>query len=209
MTRLRRALGLAALLSILSAVPAAAVPVTFNWTAGSFSGWYTFETSTPGARRSYANEPFDDWTAVFYAGAITGFGLEGGGLSVLGGAGDIYMALFSGPFGETIYNAEMRTGSWLVALNLWSPTGDRIINGEELTATAPSVGIGADPTVDGNIYEVTISDGATARDHRVDRVSPASAVSGGTTKVPESGSTLALLGLGFGAMVLFGRRQLA
>ena len=185
-----------------------AAPVTFTFSAGDVSGWYTVETTAPGVRQRYDGDVY--WNregGMFYPAAIIGWGVSVGDFwSATGSDGSLSLAVDRGEFSETSYTAYMWSGPDVaLSLRAWTPTHDRIIVAESLDAV---------PDLSGNdtISEAILFDekriNVSRRYEQLDTLSARTETvsQSSITPVPEP-STMALLGLGLIAAFSKGRRS--
>ena len=189
------------------AQPAAAMPVTFAWEAGALAGWYTFESETVGVRTIEYDESsgLDVEGELRYVNAITAFQMNfvaaGERLSLSGTSGDLALALYRGPWGETWYSARMATPNYSLWLTLFNASGEPFIASEDLRdAAVPDLNDEIRPGTDRWLTlthrrsQATLAESAVTR---MWRVTP--------TAVPEP-TSLVLFGTGFGALALARRR---
>jgi len=205
-----------ALLCICIPSAAFAAPITFNFAADNVSGWYTFETQTPGVRNRYEGEDvyWDRDGAMTYLNAITEFGIElgQGDAFISGRGGDLTLAVNRGELSESSYSALLPIGqNWRLALSIWSPTNGSFLASESLDAVPDLTGYDI-------ISEVVMFDARrpaeTASFHQMSSFSRAGATDtaeltsastlavAAPTKVPEP-STMLLMG--FGLIAAFSR----
>jgi len=209
-------------LCLLFPSAAIAAPVTFTFSAGDVSGWYTFDSATQGQHRIVDDTDY----GMRYTNAITEFVIHVGDFwSASGTEGDIDLGIDRGELGETWYLANMWSGPDVrLLINIWAPSGDNPISSESLLdAEVPNT------SIEGNFNETTLFDEqriniarhsgttslarATVQTPDVSAfrsfssfrssfsAAPTEAVAPQTTAVPEP-STILMLAMGFAAAVV-------
>ena len=181
------------IVALLTPLPVAAIPVTFTFSGGDVSGWYTFDTSSPGLAHIAADDYFGTGTVhngFTFDNAISAFEVFVGPARAMANShGQISIGIRRGTNVDSWYGVSLNDGPGRAfGLYLWSPH-DTIVDSESLTDRPPRL----NPT---DIYG-----GLTLRSDHADRDEPfssfavrhdAAPTSARPTSVPEP-STVSLL----------------